>query len=65
MNSTTYFLEFGESENVKLVKIKIGKQLNIPSDRQRLMYAEQILEDDCKLCDYNIQNQSTLHVTKS
>ena len=65
VSGSAYSLEFCESDSVKVVKVKINERLKIPPEQQRLIYAEQDLEDSRRLCDYNVHEQSTLHLIKS
>ncbi|XP_005993377.1 polyubiquitin-like isoform X1 [Latimeria chalumnae] len=48
------------SETVRNFKEKVQQQERVPIDQQRLVYEGKQLEDGHKLCDYNIQPESTI-----
>ena len=58
----TITLEVKTSDTVASVKSKIQTKEEIPSDQQRLLYGGTQLEDEYRLSNYNIQNESRLQL---
>ncbi|KAL7602554.1 hypothetical protein Lser_V15G22994 [Lactuca serriola] len=63
LDGKTITLAVESSETIYSVKVKIMEIIHgMSQDQQRLIFDRKRLEDDKTLRDYNIQNESTLHV---
>jgi ubiquitin len=60
LNGETISLEVEASETIGTIKSIIQFIYGIPPDQQRLIFAGQLLEDDRRLSDYNIQKGKIL-----
>ena len=62
MTGTLFTLKVKASDTIDIVKSKIELYGGLPSDQQGIIFDNAQLEDDRTLSDYNIQENSTIHL---
>ncbi|WP_448110063.1 ubiquitin-like protein [Luteibacter jiangsuensis] len=62
LDDKSYDLEVEPGDSVLMVKMKLQDASGISPDEARLVFAGKQLADERALSDYNIRNESTLHV---
>ena len=62
LSGNTFPLAVEPSDSIKNVKVMLQEKLGSPPHKQRLIFEGRTLEDSRTLSDYNIPNESTLHV---
>jgi len=62
LTGKTVSIEVEEGESIEDVKAKISEKEGIPPEQQRLIFGGQQLQDSKTLDDYDVGDDSTLHL---
>lgn len=62
LTGKTVSIEVEEGESIEDVKAKISEKEGIPAEQQRLIFGGQQLQDAKTLQDYDVGDDSTLHL---
>lgn len=62
LDGDTFFINIDSNATVLALKNEINDQQTIAVNLQRLIYRAQELKDDFPISQYNIENESTLHL---
>jgi hypothetical protein len=62
LTGTTHNLLVNSETSIFILKKLVQDKQGIPSDQQHLLFANRQLDNEAALEDYNIQNESTIHL---
>ena len=65
MSGYVFTLDVDSSETIYSLKVRIFTQESIPIVEQRLVYDDNVLDNDSTVAEHMIQNKSTLQLVKS